>query len=409
MLQLVAPTFVKVLKFDPNQPRIPGGKGGGRWVSAGHGIEHWVGEGTGRVVEGRKFTSEEGYSWHEQGPGRTWAMGMDPTDHAALDSYVGFGYREVNNLRRGQPPTREGKVRQMTKEEQAAVRAARQADNTPDPVPPEGPEFRYSWAYEHARGTPSGPEKLDAEWAVVGPHVDPERLEAVTKQADQLDSMIADRGLVLDEDIVVERGAYLPGVSVEDLQKLETGEDVWEEKAFTSTFLGDAGGRAKSYPALGKWESIMARFKNRPNVLVEHQDEVGTAVRFYITLPKGTKVASAEAARRIDMIYPRKQDPSVFEHPEWLTKDDGTPNGLKAEDYTIEDRSQKPTPRTRDLENKDQRAESEILLGSGARFRVTKVQKGYTYQTGDDSLKPVEVYEVHMEYIGGGSSEGAQN
>jgi hypothetical protein len=125
-------------------------------------------------------------------------------------------------------------------------------------------------------------------------------------------------------------------------------------------------------------------------------------VRIYITLPKGTKVASAEAARRIDMIYPRIQDPSVFDHPEW-TADGRT----KPEDYTMPDHTQKPTPRTRDLEDKGQRSESEILLGSGARFRVTKVKKGYTYQTGDATLKPVDVYEVHMEYIGGGSSEGA--
>jgi len=94
----------------------------------------------------------------------------------------------------------------------------------------------------------------------------------------------------------------------------------------------------------------------------------------------------------------------VFEHPEW-TADGRT----KPEDYTKEDRTQKPTVNAKDLDDKGRRSESEILLGSGARFRVTNVKKGYTYQTGDDSLKPVEVYEVHMEYIGGGSSDGGQH
>lgn len=389
-------------KYDPDQPRGPKGTAeGGRWVKGTSGKEHWVGPGE-PTKPPRTFTSDEGYEWHEQGPGRTWAVGMDPEDHAALNSYVGFGYRQVNELRRGIQPTREAKIRGLTPEEIKAVSAARQDENVKeDPIPPEGPAFRYSWAYEHARDVPSGPEKLAAHWAVIGPKVDPERLADVSKQADQLDEMIAKRGLVLEEDIVVERGAYLPGVSVDDLANLELYPDdhVWEEKAFTSTFLGDAGGRARSYPALGKWESLHQRYGS--GKVMEHQDEVGTAVRFYITLPKGTKVASAEAARRIDMIYPRIQDPSVFEHPEW-TADGRT----KPEDYTIPDLTQKPTPRTRDLDNKDQRSESEILLASGARFRVTKVKKGYTYQSGDPTLKPVEVFEVHMEYIGGGGSEG---
>jgi len=321
-VQSIAKKFTDVLKFDPNQPRDEEGQ----WTK----------------TTGRSFTSEEGYQWHEQGPGAAWAKAMPYEDQRALDSYAGFGYREINELRRGQEPTRRGQV-------------------------------------------------------------DPERLEIVTRQANQIDDLIANRGLILDEDVVVERGAYLPGISVEDLQDMEGGEHV--EKGFTSTFLGEAGGRAKSYPALGKWESIYQRHGGK---IAEHQDEVGTAVRFYITLPKGTKVASVEAARRIEHEFPRIQDPAVFEHPDWLEV--GTHGEkLKPEDFTIPDFTQKPTVRTRDLENKDQRSESEILIGSGARFRVTKVRKGYTYQTTDPTLKSVEVYEVHMEYIGGGSSEGSKH
>jgi hypothetical protein len=384
-LQSVA-KFVDILKYDPNEPRNPKGSPlGGQWVGAG----------------GRQFTSEEGYQWHETGPGREWATHtMSPEDHRALDAYVGFGYRQVNELRRGIQPTREVKIRRLTPEEYTAVQAAESHEDIQKMVPPEGQGFRYRSSYEYAKDVPSGPDKLAAQWAVVGPKVDTERLADVTQEANQLDDMIAHRGLVLDEAIEVQRGAYLPGVSVEDLKTLEQYPDdhVWEEKGFTSTFLGEAGGRAKSYPALGKWESLHQRYGS--GKLFEHQDDVGTAVRFYITLPKGTKVASAEAARRVDVIYPRTQDPAVFQHPEWTA--DGK---LKPEDFTIPDLTKKPTVRTRDLDDKGQRSESEILLGSGARFRVTKVKKGYTYQTGDTTLKPVDVYEVHMEYIGGGSSD----
>ena len=64
--------------------------------------------------------------------------------------------------------------------------------------------------------SPSGPENWRLIGRSWGRRSIQERLADVTKQADQLDEMIAKRGLVLDEDIVVERGAYLPGVSVDD-------------------------------------------------------------------------------------------------------------------------------------------------------------------------------------------------
>jgi hypothetical protein len=386
-------------KYDENQPRNPAGsKGGGRWVSAGGGKEYWVGEGTGRVVEGRKFTSDEGYQWHEQGPGRAWAMALPHEDAQVLSSYAGFGYTDINNLRRGQPPTKRGRIRGLTDEEYKEVDAA----GLNKIIPPEGRPYRYTHNYENVpEGTPSGPGKLQAHWAVEGPLPDLERLETVTKQAAQLDDLIGNRGLVLDEDIVVERGAYLPGVTYEQLKAMQyegpNGEPPaeWEEKGFTSTMLGEAGGRAKSYPALGKWESLYNRYPNQKLFL--HQDEVGAAVRFHVTLPKGTKVASIEASRRLGRKFPRIPDPAPL------------PEGADPKYWTIPDFSATPTVDTTDLENKQQRSESEILLASGARFRVTKVTPGYKFDTGDPTLKPVQVVEVYMEYIGGGASEGTRH
>jgi hypothetical protein len=58
------------------------------------------------------------------------------------------------------------------------------------------------------------------------------------------------------------------------------------------------------------------------------------------------------------------------------------------------------------LQDKGTRSESEVLLGSGAKFRVVKVQHGDVYKTGDPTLKPVQIEEMWLEYVGGGSSQG---
>jgi hypothetical protein len=171
---------------------------------------------------------------------------------------------------------------------------------------------------------------------------------------------------------------------------------VFEEKGFTSTMVGDAGGRVNSYAALGKFESLYNRFGD----IAGHQDEVGSAIKVTITAPAGTRVASIESVRRLDYEYPRIQDPEVFNHPEWVTGD------LKPTDFTKRDYTATPTVKATRLTEKNQRSESEVLLGSGARFRVTKVERGEPYTSGDGSLKPVRIINVHMTYIGGGSSEG---
>lgn len=371
---------VRAQKYDPAQPRDDQGQ----WTTTG--------------ASGRSFTSEEGYEWHEQGPGRAWAKTLRSDDADVIGSYAGFTYRQINELRRGKPPTHEAMIRNVTAEEYAKIK---EVDRLEQLTPPEGPETFYSWSFEHLPKDKPGPIHLMDHYAVRGQVPDPKRHAEITQKADLLDDLIANRGLVLEEPITVIRGAYLPGVSIEQLQDMANNDAEWEEKGFTSTMLGEAGGRARSYPALGKWESLHQRYGSSKSAI--HQDEVGTAVQFHITLPEGTKVASVEAARRVQHRFPRIQDPAVFEHPEW-TADGKT----RPEDYTVSDYTQTPTIDTRDLERKEQRTESEILLGSGARFRVTKVLGGYTYNTNDPSLKPVRVYEVHLEYIGGGSSDGRQ-
>jgi hypothetical protein len=376
-------------KFDPSQPRDDQGQ----WTK----------------TTGRSFSSEEGYQWHEKGPGAEWAKTkLTSKDADVVDSYAGFTYRQINELRRGKAPTKEARIRALTPEEHQRIKDADDGEAVQRMIPPEGPEFRYSYSYDNIpKDTPGGPGYMAAHWAVKGPVLDEERLTEITDKANHLDDLIANRGLVLDEPVQVIRGAYLPGVTFESLQAMQyegpNGEPppVYEEKGFTSTMLGEAGGRAKSYPALGKWESLYQRYGSKPGMIAKHQDEVGTAVQFHITLPAGTKVAAVEAARRMRYEFPRVQDPAVFEHPEWTA--DGK---LKVEDFTIPDYTQTPTINAKDLDDKDRRTESEILLGSGARFRVTKVHPGYTYQTGDPTLKPVQVAQVYLEYIGGGSSEG---
>lgn len=441
-------------KYDPQQPRGPkGSPEGGRWVSASGGKEYWVGEGTPtEPVVGRQFTSEEGYQWHEKGPVAEWAKQLPYEDTQAIDNYAGFGYHDINDLRRGtyKTPIKDHFVRTATREEMIRVGwdpdknewvpniKVKEGEYKPGyPVDPRDvltPEsiarFRHPMGKltakdydpndpyhqvddgrivinQYYRPVPNGPTMM---FSIQRAGPDLEQLAKVQKEADALDDLIANRGYELPEDIVVERGAYLPGVSFEDLQAMAyegpNGEPpaVWEEKGLTSTMVGDAGGRAKSYPALGKWESITHRFGSGSGVLAKHQHEVGSAVRFHITLPAGTKVASVESVRRLRHEFPRIPNPKPM-GPEELADPFWQKN---PELWQVTDYTQAPSVDAKDLEGgkEGRRTESELLLGSGARFRVVKVQHGETYHTGDPTLKDVPIVEIYLEYIGGGSSEG---
>ena len=427
-------------KYDPKQPRGPKGTSeGGQWVSGG------VGGGTPRPVVGRTFTSEEGFQWHEKGPVAEWAKNL-PYGHAkALDDYAGFGYHDVNDLRRGtyKVPIIDHFVRAATPEEMRrvgwdveknewipSIKVKEGEYKTGYPVDPRDavtPEsiarFGHPMGRSHARDfDPDDPYHRVEDGRIVinqyyrpvpgGPPMmfsiqragpDLERLAQVQAAADKLDEAIGVHGYELPEAITVERGAYLPGVSMEDLQAMAEDGTVWEEKGLTSTMVGDAGGRAKSYPALGKWESIGHRFGSHSGVLLEHQDEVGSAVRFHIVLPAGTKVASVESVRRLRHEFPRipnpePMGPKELADPFWQKN----PELWQVTDYTGT-----PTVDSEDLDKgkEGRRTESEVLLGSGAQFRVVSVKRGEPYRTGDPTLKDVPIVEVYLEYIGGGSSD----
>lgn len=390
---------------------LKGGPGSGRYPKgSGHQKESG---------EPRHFTSEEGYQWHEQGPGLEWARGLPLADHRALGSYASFGYHEVNEYMRGlyKPRMINEFVRAATPAE-----AAEKFQVTPEYLA----KFPHPFGRSDTDWKPEDPyhRVLDAEGNYVG-HVvhnvfytdpatketvpysvqrtvpDIARVEELKQQAARLDDLIANRGLVLPEDIVVERGAYLPGVTFEQLQSMAyegpNGEPpaVYEEKGFTSTMLGDANGRARSYPALGKSESLYNRYTNKMH---EHENEEGSAVRFHITLPAGTKVADIETSRRLEFDHPKIPNPEpIPQNDEFWTKN---PHLWTT---TLYDEVSKV--REEQLADKQTRSESEILLGSGARFRVNHVQHGDTYP-GGGGMAPIPIVEVHLEYIGGGSSDG---
>lgn len=399
-------------KYDPQQPR----DAEGQWTKGSGGVEHWVGGGVPtEPVVARTFTSEEGYQWHEQGPVADWARALPYADHQALGSYSGFGYHDTNDFRRGTytPPIVAHFVRAATEAEDEAAKVMVTAEylkahphpfgRNPNQRLPSEPFGRVLDEHGNYVGhiernqfytNPETGEKVFLSVQRAGP--DLKRLAEVAASADRLDAVIRDHGYVLPEAITVQRGAYIPGLSFEQLQDMQyegpNGEPpaIWEEKGFTSTFVGDAAGRAKSYPMLGKSESLYNRFHD---TMLAHQNEVGSAIRFHITLPAGTKVASVEASRRLEHDFPRVPDPSP------------RPPDIEPEYWTMRDYTATPTVRDTNLTDTATRSESELLLGSGARFRVTKVQHGETYPAGG-GMKAVPIVEVHLEYIGGGSSEG---
>ena len=56
--------------------------------------------------------------------------------------------------------------------------------------------------------------------------------------------------------------------------------------------------------------------------------------------------------------------------------------------WQVTDYTQAPTVDAKDLDagKEGRRTESEVLLGSGAQFRVVRVKQGETYRTGDPTL-----------------------
>lgn len=404
-VQVIAPSFAEALKFDPNQPRDEQGQ----WAK----------------TSGRSFTSEEGYQWHEQGPVADWARALPHKDHQELSNYASFGYHDINDHLRGRytPRLIDEFVRPSSQAEEDATSEPLTMDRSPEAMQ-RREEYLKQFGHPFGKSLkdyhPDDPyhRVVDAEGNYVGRVVhniytkdpvtgetveysiqrsvpDLKYVEDLKRRAANIDDLIAHRGYVLPEAITVERGAYLPGVSYDDLKHLEHSPDdhLFEEKGFTSTMVGEAQNRANSYPVLGKSESLYNRFGDKMH---EHEDEVGSAVRFHITLPAGTKVASIEASRRLTHKFPKKP----------ITSQPRPPN-IKEQLWVESDYDGVPTVDDRDLTDPHRRSESEVLLGSGARFRVTKVMPGASVNMGD--MKPVKITKVFMEYIGGGSSHGRES
>ena len=301
----------------------------------------------------RQFKGDEGYEWHERPEMAAYAAELPPADVDAITSYASFSYGDVNRQLRGlyEPHIISEVVRAATPEEIAAYQ-------------PVG--FPAAEARDYERYKPDDPRnKVDdgriihnvftkdeagnkVEWSIQRAVPDKQYVADLKAKADTINTAIRERGYELKEPMEVHRAAYIPGLSYDDLKAME-GTTI-EEKGFTSTMLGNPGGRLDGYVIGGKAESLYKRFGEKAGGdMYQHQDEVGAPMRVTIVLPTGTKVAPVETLRRIDHEFPKIQDPSVYDHPEWLKNDDGTPNGLKATDFTIRDRTAKPTVKTERL------------------------------------------------------------
>jgi len=370
-----------------------------------------VGGGAGVTQAVRQFKGNEGYDWHERPEMETYVRSLPPHEVEAVNNYAGFSYADINAQLRGSfvPDTVNEFVRPATEAEIAAFRPTGKSEaKAYDPDDPinkveDGRIIRNAFTVNPATG-----EKVF--YSVQRAVPDRARARELDKHVAAINSLIREHGYVLPEPMEVTRAAYVPGLSYEDLKAQEGG--ITEERGFTSTMLGNPGNRLDSYVLGGKAESLYKRYadKEGSSAIYTRQDEVAAPMRISIILPAGTKVAPVETLRRVDYAYPKVQDPAVFDHPEWLTNDDGTPNGLKASDYTRPDFTAKPTIKMDRLHETNQRSEAEILLGSGAQFRIVSVQRGPRRITSSDpKMKAVEPIDVVLEYIGGGSSEGKKD
>lgn len=408
-------TFGKVrqaLLFSPRTQivksslRSAGGAGSGNFGHEGRPGEVG-GSGSGGTAP-RTFTTEEGYAWHEKGPVAEWAKQLSYADHQALGGYASFGYHDINDQLRGtyKPLIINEFVREATPEEIARVDNRHPIEGIEmDRVTAESiAKYGHPFAKDVKDFSPDDPYQRVADGRIVtnqfyrpvegGPTMmysiqravpDLKYVEKITEDAARLDNLIAERGYVLPEAMQLGRAAYFPGVSYDELKASEG--TIREEKGFSSTMVGDAN-RLNGYVAMGKSESIYNRYiaKTGQGKIRDYENEVGSAVRIHIDVPEGTKVASIEASRRLEYDFPRNEDP-------------------QSPDYMMRDWKGTPTVKDASLSDPQTRTESEVLLGSGAHFQVVSVKRAENYVTSDPSLKPVSIIDMHMRYVGGGSSE----
>ena len=299
-----------------------------------------------------KFDSEQGYKWHEEGPAHEWAAALPKESADPITDYAGFGYREINAELRGVLPTKEVYVRDATPEEREQIRNTNREGPYED-IPLGNGQFLTLKMYGADKGTNSFQVRQTVP--------DQEMIDKTMAHAAKIDTAIREHGYVLPEAIEVGRAAYIPDLTIDEV-KSKIGGTV-TEPGFSSTMVGDAQGRLVGYAGYAKFESLHARYGS--GQMAKRQDETGTAMVMHITVPAGSKVAAVEALRQ---------------------HEDSRSAGYQ------------PT--------EQRRTESEVLLGSGARFLIERIGKKETYTSGDKSMKPVTVHHVYLRYMGGGSSQG---
>ena len=308
--------------------------------------------------EDKPSTNDEAYGWFESDERYQWVDNLTKEEGQSLSNYYGFGSRDMNYQLNGQPPTKRGKVRSATEEEIKEILESRKESNRnysgwPDPVPPEGPDFNYSVA-----GRDSFRSITHAgEYIVQGPIVDVERQALVAESIEKLKTLIDTKGYTLEKQVVVTRGAFLAGVTE---QQLMAGVGSVKTSApFVSTFYGPSYGRLTSYATMGKIDHVYRTYIAQDSRR-KHEDYMdtteGVTVRFHIKVPAGTRVAPIESVR---------------------TRDKGV-----AERY--------------ERDKRHVRSEAEILLNAGTKYKVVKVRKSEKAKT---SFNMEQVYDVWMELI----------
>ena len=345
------------------------------------------------TTEGKDFTSEEGYQFHESKEMQDWVKTIPREESQAVVDYAGLSSNEVNEYLRGtlNPPPINEFVREATPEEQASFgRRWNPQYKTPifasdptdyDPADPNNKVADGRIVHNVFYHTDDGKK---VEWSIKRVAPDTARIQRAADKAQLINDAIGKHGFVVKEPMEVGRAAYIPGMTEDDL-KANVGK-IFVEKGFTSTMVGNAEGRLDGYVAIGKTESIYRRYGK----IKEFEDEPGVAMKMQITVPLGTKVASVESLRRSEWKFPYKN-----------TTDEKSPD-YYARDYT------KGTVHLDALGDKKTRSESELLLGSGAHFRIDSVKPGGSVSTGDPTLKPVKYVNVHLTYVGGGASDPQQ-
>jgi 4a-hydroxytetrahydrobiopterin dehydratase len=346
----------------------------------------------------RQFGGNEGYDWHEAAAVVEHAAGLPYADTQAVSSYAGFGYSDMNAMLRGthEPRMVNEVVRPATPEEIAAYQFAG-FKSAPGDYAPDDPRNKVDDGRIVHNVFTTDAEGNKVEWSIQRRVPDQKDIRDTRDKIDTINASIRERGFVLPEAMEVKRAAYVPGLSYDELKAHEGA--VMEEKGFTSTMIGNPKGRLDGYVEMGRSESIHRRTDGK----AVDSTEVGTAMRITIQLPEGTKVMPVEAVRRLEYEFPNIPNPDPM--PDDLKKDPWWQAHPEA--WTVRDYKATPKVKTDNITDKGTRSEAEILLGSGAQFRVVSVEQGKSVpRSADGSVRSFPVADVLLEYIGGGSSEG---